>query len=329
MNSTSLAALIIEQVVFHEIPKKIRGVVQDIGLSDECTPLAPRTRDHLQRRMVAALGSTKAFDILFRPDTQSPVPELVRDFTRNPHGSDFVEVSKTVALYLYDMQAMVSPEGIVAVIHCKVQGCHALAILKIEREDGGRLTPELHDGKRTFAYEVLDDLILTEGTKFFKNALFIRRGPDDAPDPFEAGACDNQRSNTYGMQVATYFLENFLGCQLTEEPRVVTKRFFEATQDFINAQITDPIIRDDVYEHLRSQLKAETPTVSPYQFAREFVPLDYRQEYVQFLESRQIPNAAIQKDTSEIANQLRRKPCRSVSTKQVTHLPFHFDPAIK
>jgi hypothetical protein len=137
--------------------------------------------------------------------------------------------------------------------------------------------------------------------------LFIRRGPDDGPEPFEAGVCDNQYSNGYGIQVATYFLENFLGCQLTEDPKVITKRFFESTQDFVNRNIPDPVVRDDVYEHLRSQLKSEVPTVSPYEFANNFMPLDYRQPYVEFLAERSIPNVAIVKDLSGIANQLRRK----------------------
>ena len=173
-------------------------------------------------------------------------------------------------------------------------------------------------GKKSFKYEVLEDLILTEGTRFFKNGLFIRRGPDDGPDSFEAGVCDNQYSNTYGAPVATYFLENFLGCQLTEDPGVVTKRFFESTQDFVNKRITDAVTRDDVYEHLRSQLKSESATVSPYEFANEFMPLDYRQPYVDFLEERRIPKTAIVKDLSGIANQLRRKAYHTRSGVTIT-----------
>ncbi len=257
--------------------------------------------------MVQALGSSKALDVVFRAGTQSPIPTLIREYTLAPGEEKFIPLSWTIARYLLETQALVSPEGILAVLECVVEGCRAIAILKIEREDGGRLTPDVHDGKKTFKYEVLEDLILTEGTKFFKNGLFIRRGPDDGPEPFEAGVCDNQHSNPYGVQVATYFLENFLGCQLTEDPKVVTKRFFESTQDFVNKHIADPVIRDDVYEHLRSQLKSEAPTLSPYDFADNFMPLEQRQEYVAFLEARSIPNIAIVKDLSGIASQLRRK----------------------
>ncbi len=307
MLSNSLAALTIERVIFHDIPQRIQGLEQTLVYSDECTDLAPKTRNHLQRRMIDALGGTDAFDIVFQGDSLSPVPPFIKTYTHKPDPEAFVSHSKTLAKYLFQVQAMNSPQGIVAILDCSVQGCGAIGILKIQREDGGRLTPHLVNGKRGFAYELLNDLILTEGTKFFKNALFIRRAPDSAPEPFEAGACDKQRTNSYGVQVATYFLDDFLGCQFSEAPRIITKRFFEATQSFINKRITDAIVRDDVYEHLRSQLKSETPTVSPYQFADEFIPLDYRQPYVEYLEEHHIRNVAIQKDLSAISGQLRKK----------------------
>jgi hypothetical protein len=40
--------------------------------------------------------------------------------------------------------------------------------------------------------KVLDNLVLTGGTKLFKNALFLRTGPNE--QNFSSIACDNQRT---------------------------------------------------------------------------------------------------------------------------------------
>lgn len=46
--------------------------------------------------------------------------------------------------------------------------------------------------------------------------------------------------------VAKFWLR-FLGCQLSEKPRVRTTRFFETVESFINEVVTDPVEKNTIY----------------------------------------------------------------------------------
>ena len=121
----------------------------------------------------------------------------------------------------------------------------------MEKEEGVRLSQTTHDGLRTFDVSYIRDLILTRKTKLFKIGFFYP--PDGGSDP-EGTACDEQRGYMPRTEIAGFFLTGFLGCCLAEDPRVSTKRFFLAAQDFFNEQIEDPVERTQALNHLLSEL---------------------------------------------------------------------------
>ena len=161
------------------------------------------------------------------------------------------------------------------------------------------------EGKKTFSTTVLDDLILTEGTKFFKNALFIRTavGQDD----FDAAVSDNQSRPGAEIEVAQFFLRGFLGCRFAEQPQVTTKRYFEVVSDFINERVEDPEQKYECYNHLFSQVTLQTGAVNPKKFKSDCLPLNLRGEFTEYLEERKVPLSKFPLDTSLIHAQLKRK----------------------
>src|SRR5260370_4266338 len=179
-----------------------------------------------------------------------------------------------------------------------------IVLMKLEREEGAQLQLTDHGGKKAFDMSVLDDLILTQGTRLFKTAMFLRIGKDDAD--FRSSACDSQTRITSSDDMARFWLR-FLGCGFTVEPRIATQRFYDAALKFVNDVVTDPVQKDELYEHLQSQLKAPQRTFSPKSVIEDYVPEDFRQALAEHLKSE---NALLRfrKDTSDISSRLHTSP---------------------
>lgn len=132
----------------------------------------------------------------------------------------------------------------------------------------------------------------------------MRTGPGG--DDFGSAACDSQRPFGSTDELAQFWLR-FLGCKLTEEPRVATKKFFEAALAYVNDVITDPVEKTKVYDHVISQLTSEKKNVSPRTFTEEYIPKTNRESFESFLKERHVSLKQFPLDTSEIAGRLRRR----------------------
>lgn len=216
----------------------------------------------------------------------------------------FVEMSKRLAAFLFEQHTGATSPGLLCVIDVASGSRSGLVLLKLEREEGAELKPREENGKRVFDMSLLDNLILTEGTRLFKTALFLRTGPE--ADDFEAAACDSQWTVATSSDVARFWLR-FLGCRFVEEPRVSTEKWFEATIQFANEHVADPVVKNDLYEHLHSELKSNRKTVSPRKFIEECLPDSYRTSYEGLLTSRGVSLQAFPKDIADIKNRLRKR----------------------
>jgi hypothetical protein len=259
----------------------------------------------LRRRLIQVLGSKSAYPVEFASDTGSRVPEEVRSYTANTGTPEqFVNMSKRLATFLFEQHTGATSPGLLCVMDV-VSGTHqGLVLLKLEREQGAELKFREENGKRVFDMSVLDNLILTEGTRLFKTGLFLRTGPND--EDFEAAACDSQWTVVTSGDVARFWLR-YLGCRFTEEPRVSTEKWFEATVRFANDEVADPIVKNDLYEHLHSELKSNRKTVSPKKFIEDCVPDKYRKAYENFLTERGVSLHEFHKDITDIKGRLRRR----------------------
>jgi len=66
-------------------------------------------------------------------------------------------------------------------------------------------------------------------------------------------------------------------------------------------------VKASIYEHLQSQMKANTRTFAPQTFIQEYVPEEYQQPYRDHLETSKISLAQFRKDVSDIQTSLERK----------------------
>jgi hypothetical protein len=304
-----LAVLDVRRVIFHDVPRKLKGIAATPTLSDVDSSVDAKNVQLLREKLVKVLTSSAAYDLDINETPQSSVPELVKSILENTEDERtvFVVASKEMANTLVTHQTGSASAGLLTVIDCKCAGCPAVAILKLEREDGLQLNLRGAEGEKTFEMAVLSDLVLTGGTKLFKAALFVQHGDDVV-----VIASDDQRSYTTSQEMA-HFWRVFLGCKLREEPRIVTRKFYEATVAFINEEVTDPVFKNDLHDHIVSELKKNTKNFAPKRFIEACVPPAIQDSFKKYMEKRNIALKQFELNTSEISRYLRK---RSIQTSQ-------------
>jgi len=305
ITADDIATLQITRVIFHDVPQRVRDGEQGPMLSEIESAIDAKKVRHLRDRLKRAFGSPRAYEIQFDATSASPVPGAIRVGTsRMLTSEEFVSASQAIARYLFEQQNRVTSPGLLAIMDCVVQSQQSLSILKLEREEGEQLELSERNGKRTFDWEILTNLVLTDGTRFFKSALFHRTG--DGPDDFSALACDDQLRPEADEQMAQFW-KRFLGCRVVEDARITTQKFFNASLAYISDVITDPVLKASVYEHVLSELKSNKKHFSPKTFIENYVPEEHQRPFKAFLEERKVTLRQFQVDTSEIAGKLRRK----------------------
>jgi hypothetical protein len=312
-----LATLQIRKVIFHDVPRKLKGKVQTPTLSEvECT-IDPSKVGLLKEKLVRVLGSSASYELDLHPQPESSIPKLVQEtLTVNLTSSRFVEVSQAMAVSLLEHQPGSASPGLLAVVSCLIGGRAGIALMKLEREEGAQLKLSDHDGKKTFEMDVLADLVLTDGTKLFKSALFVQIGP--GTEDVRAVACDGQRSYTWTDELAQFWIR-FLGCKLREAPRITTKKFFEATLEYINKQVADdPELKNDLYDHIVSEMKTQKKTFSPKKFIENYVPEGHREPFRVYLEGQHVTMKQFNVDISEIKSHLKRRSLETATGVRIT-----------
>jgi hypothetical protein len=299
---SELGRLVVNKVIIHEIPKHLKAAGGSGPVySDVESELDPELTAYFHDKVVESLGSKKSYDILIDSTAPSPLPGLLATYL-GTSGIDFVETSKKMAEHLHNIQDGTNPAGLLAVLDCQIGDDRALGLIKLEKEEGVRLKQRRHKGQLTFDLRVLRSLVLTEKTRVYKVALFVFAAGDAE---YDASASDNQSGYGSYNEVASFFLNKFLGCKLRKEPDIATKHFFEVTEAFINEEVADPEKRVQYHEHVVSEMLSQSPTVSSEEFAENYFPVDMRQRFVNQLEAKEVPTN-FPKNTELIKNKLKK-----------------------
>jgi hypothetical protein len=315
LTAADFARLKITRTVFHDVPNRPKTVETKPILADLETKIEGGKAKILYDRITQVLGSKHAYGMRFSATPATNVPSDVRKFTSKDHTSaEFVAMSRELANCLFAQHNGATSSGLLCVMQVTVGPQSGLVILKLERQEGAEIKFSGEEGKRVFDFDVLENLILTDKTRLFKSAIFLRT--DTGDDDFVLGGCDSQGPGT-SDDVARFWL-TYLGCELEEEPRVSTRKWFDACLAFANEQITDAVDKNTFYESVHSELKSNRRNVSPRQFVEDYVPPPLRVPYRQFLEERNVSLQSFTKDISEIKPRLRRKALHTAHGISIT-----------
>ena len=307
-----LARLKIERTIFHDVPNRPRNFEGKPTMADLETAVDAKRELMLRNRVTNVLASKQAYPIRFSAAPITKVPDEVRVFSgavQTPE--EFVQMSRRLAECLFAQHTGATSAGLLCVLSVSSGTKVGIALLKLERQEGAEIKFGGEEGKKVFSLDVMENLILTENTRLFKSALFLRSGPND--DDFDLGACDGQ-----GPEDVARFWLTYLGCELAEEPRVITRRWYDASVDFANEHITDPVAINDFYDHLHSELKSNRKKVAPRDFIEQCLPKALRIPYQEHMQRKNISLHAFSKDVVEIKNRLRRKSLHTKSGISVT-----------
>ncbi len=289
-------------VIFHSVPSGPNDDVNPFHLSGVESPLGTEARNYFQQKLTATL-TNGAYPVVFDEQSTSMVPGLVLNIT-TPGYSHFVGDSQIMAHHLRDVQTKNNAPGTLAVAEVDAGDQRAVAIVKLEHEEGARAHQVDHQGELTINIEHLQDLMLTGKTRVFKAALFVQYGT--ATSDIEGLVSDNQNRRGLSSGVAAFFLKTFLGCQLQVDPSTVTRDFLESAQEWINTEVPDPGKKAGYMIALLAEIASNDETVDPKSFADSHLELDDNQSFMDFVESRDVPTSAFPKDTSLVASQLKK-----------------------
>ncbi|MFP7754142.1 nucleoid-associated protein [Thermodesulfobacteriota bacterium B35] len=109
-------------------------------------------------------------------------------------------------------------------------------------------------------------------------------------------------------EAALYFYNSFLGCSVSPSSKKLTKDFYHLTKEFINNSELPDGYKIDLQNSLYSYLKtSQQTTISVNTFAEEFLPIETRDTYCNFMAQKEFPQHAITKDLTHLKGKLRRR----------------------
>src|SRR5437762_3215997 len=135
-----LGTFAIDKLILHDVPKKYRGGGEEQpepDLSEIESLLTPELKNYFQERIATSLGAAR-FEVVYDPAATSAVPPLIFD-NLGSRSRDFVALSREMAQHLHSCQTARNPGGLLTVIEGVIEAMPALAIMKLEKEQGVRI----------------------------------------------------------------------------------------------------------------------------------------------------------------------------------------------
>lgn len=299
-----IRALEIKRLILHDVVRPDDGDDFAAPTLDLDQDLPEEVISILSNKLIVALTSRNAYELEFDQASTSPVPAIIRDYTLQHDTSQFAEYAQEIARTLSESRNGAIRSGLLAVVDAMVDGQRALVLVKLERESGLRLELGSRNGKRAYLLETVRNLVLTETTKLWKVGIFIRFGSEE--DALHMIGCDRQQGWGRERDIAAFWL-GFLGCRLADRPAITTRRFYEAVVDYADQQVVEPEKKEEVYTHLLSQLRSRKETLSPEDFAKEFLPEADEVPFLDYLVDRGVPREEFALETSSISSKLKMR----------------------
>ena len=294
----------LDDVVVHRVPAKNDPTATGPVLSEAPSPQDNKVFAFFRQRMSGVMANR---GLPIEPDTtivaaNPPAGEVLLAVTRlvgDPQ--ELVSASREIAVRLYDAQDGRNPAGILVVARGEIDGQPCAGILKLEHERGVQAEEEHNDdGQLVFRVILHDDLLLTEKTAVFKSAVFRRRSASDPALLAEASDLQNQRD------LAGFFLTEFLGCKLVDDPPEATRKYFDAAEDYINTRVADPEKQARYEGALLAQMNSAALSIAPDRFARDHLGTEEHQPFLDHLTASGAQTTTFPKDIGRIKARIKR-----------------------
>ena len=299
--------LSIEKAIIHEITP--RGYAPpkapELILSNALSPLDDDLRDYFRERIAESL-KLAAFPVKAKEERSSPTPDLVHlQFTNS--GASFVDISQQMAQHLFAAQQKVrSSSGLLVLIAGKVASGDALVVLKLQKQQGLNLERTGAKGAETYNLDHLRRLMLTDETRVYKIALFEADGVLKA-DGVYGEVSDKQRFSSPEKRMAAFFLDDFLGCELRDDPTQMTNSYYVTGEKFLNEKVVGPEKQARYHRAFIADLASQSDKVAPTKFAEQHLDKEDREAFLGALKVDGVQTTQFSKDTELIESRLREE----------------------
>lgn len=306
---TNFYNITVNRIILHQIVAKNDGLEHATVITDENLF---RFSDQVLKVIIERLAKAsqkkgKSFELLINDSYPDSFFGLVNEI--NEYSDEkFVHASIKTAMKLAQSQTVNTiPGGYFILIDAKDENGFPLPII-IKAELQSALRYEIHNRESTIKY--LDDIFLDPSSKKFKFAILQRRVEDemelDYPNSqWRAFIYDEHFS--IDSKPAEYFYKDFLGFSVETNSKIQSKRFYDATDDFIMKFIENSSEKDDLLKLLKQEFTInDEPDLKPDEFANAYLHDNdireiYMNEIVPYLPS------TIEKDASLFKTKLEKK----------------------
>jgi nucleoid-associated protein YejK len=308
------ANLRIAKIVIHEIYKRdVNGEITPPRYNDRLTRLDASALDTLQARVIHALGDDShsvQMDIV-KDDISSTFQKGTTLLTGSE--AEFIETSKQLCYHLAECQTTKGiPGGIVLIFSGTTGGQNfpIWAIIKADYQEGFVKSIE----EENLILKYITDLLLTPQQKLYKLAVFIEHGQSPlinnlrSTEDFTVYVYDHNMTRNETQTAAAYFYRDFLGCHYSPTDKKLTQDFYLNTKQFINSSNLDFEQKNELGTALFTYLKvSQEQIVHVESFADEYLPIEEKENYVQYMEAKSFPAHAISKDLTYLLKKLRQR----------------------
>lgn len=294
-------AISVVEWIAHDIPRVAlsKASTTPLKLSEVVSPYSPQVAEFFRLRISAALGGHKA-DIVENSQTTSPIPQAAKDYIAG--AKNLIDVSQVLALHLRNSQTAAMSAGLLVIARIEEGEDFGIAILKLEPQDGAQAKGQMINGKFTYGVSILTDLLLTKGTRVFKVAVFMMSDTDEK-GVLNGRAVDSQNM-TGTSDLARFWLHTYLGFNLTENAELMTRRFLDAGEIFLNTQVKDPELRAKYQIAMMAELVNHSPNISVKSFATINLNESHRLAFVEAMVDAKIPRQPFPKDIELVKKHL-------------------------
>lgn len=315
--------LSVQRVVLHEVHKRRHdGTLVIPRYATQLMVLPVDAMEVFKERVVDAMGaSSQCIEMDIAEAGAGSAVAMAASLLGKPDDT-FVAESAKLADKLAAAQIPKNlPGGILVVFNGTINAASLpfVAVIKAEKQTGFR--------EVRASLQFLKDLFLTPASKLYKIGFFIREGVarQALTDGWKAFVYDSNMTTANRDGAAKYFFESFLGCRIPENSAYLTRAFFEHTREFIRNLPAEPEEKDDLLTSLYTYLKVDqAPTIQVSSFSTAYLSPDKQDDYRTFMEGRNFPLNAVQKDTTDIKAQLRKRRVRFSHSIELTAPPEAF-----
>jgi hypothetical protein len=290
-STLELGSIFMHQIALAESgDKSFKAVLTDVPVE-----LDAQDTGYLTDRFCDALDK-RALGVVHNPDVDSPTPTILRQHFLTP---DLKTASQQLALRLSASQRLTAKTGLLVVADAILDDTACVLVAKVEHQEAMQAEIQvLNNGDRTLAIKRIPDLVFGEQNRIYKVSILF--SPTAHTDPVQGFLADIQNGGGF----ANYYLGEFLGMMLADEPEVMTERYLNQMTSAIQQSSLDGDEKMQAQAALAIAIRSNSQTIDAKDFIADFIPHSHQMDVLRAAENRGVPMVAFAKDSSRIKPKL-------------------------